>query len=157
MVNLSVLLKSWHIMTISKNVFRTKKMKNFKSKGFTLIELLVVIAIIGILSTIAMTSLTSAKKKANDAAFKSAVTGMLPAVTMCCDQSGSPAIQYVAGSDVCNPAIGTKVPSGAGTVSAGSCNAGDWTVSFAAPAGGNCTSTAVPCTPNGCTFSAAGC
>jgi len=35
--------------------------------GFTLIELLVVIAIIGILSTVAMTSLTGARKKARDA------------------------------------------------------------------------------------------
>lgn len=35
-------------------------------EGFTLIELLVVISIIGILSTIAMTSLNSAKKKTRD-------------------------------------------------------------------------------------------
>lgn len=34
----------------------------YKQKGFTLIELLVVIAIIGILSTVAMTSLNSARK-----------------------------------------------------------------------------------------------
>jgi len=36
-------------------------------KGFTLIELLVVIAIIGILSTVAMTSLSGARAKARDA------------------------------------------------------------------------------------------
>ena len=41
-------------------------MKNNK-KGFTLIELLVVIAIIGLLSTLAVVSLNSARQKARDA------------------------------------------------------------------------------------------
>ena len=40
-------------------------------KGFTLIELLVVIAIIGILSTLAVVSLSGAREKANDAKIKS--------------------------------------------------------------------------------------
>ncbi|MFW0862600.1 MAG: type II secretion system protein [Candidatus Komeilibacteria bacterium] len=38
-----------------------------KQKGFTLIELLVVIAIIGLLSTLAVVSLNSARSKARDA------------------------------------------------------------------------------------------
>ena len=44
-------------------------MKN--QKGFTLIELLVVIAIIGLLSSLAVVSLSSARNKANDARIKS--------------------------------------------------------------------------------------
>lgn len=47
--------------------------------GFTLIELLVVIAIIGILSTIAMTSLNSARLKAKDAAIMSAANSIMKA------------------------------------------------------------------------------
>ena len=50
-------------------------MKN-SNKGFTLIELLVVIAIIGILSSVVLASLTSARNKGSDAAVQSTLSNM---------------------------------------------------------------------------------
>ncbi len=51
-------------------------MKNSLQKGFTLIELLVVIAIIGILSSVVLASLTTARSKGTDAAVQSTLSNM---------------------------------------------------------------------------------
>lgn len=61
-------------MRVSKYI--DQNIKIVSSKGFTLIELLVVIAIIGILASVILSSLNSARDKGSDAAVKMNVKGL---------------------------------------------------------------------------------
>ena len=67
------------------NILRIKN----KKLGFTLIELLVVIAIIGLLSTIVMVSLNSAREKARVAKAKAELRQLQTAVEMYYDTNGA--------------------------------------------------------------------
>ena len=58
------------------------------NRGFTLIELLVVIAIIGILSSVVLASLNTARGKGSNAAVKANLTGMRAAAELFYDGPG---------------------------------------------------------------------
>ncbi len=63
-------------------------MKNLK-KGFTLIELLVVIAIIGILASVVLASLNTARGKGADAAIKANLSGIRAQAELYYDSNSS--------------------------------------------------------------------
>ncbi len=64
-------------------------MKKALNKGFTLIELLVVIAIIGILASVILASLNSARAKGTDAAVKSDLENARPQAEIFYDASNN--------------------------------------------------------------------
>lgn len=59
------------------------------SKGFTLIELLVVVAIIGILASVVLASLNSARSKGKEAAIKSNLRNMITQVELSYNELGN--------------------------------------------------------------------
>ena len=91
-------------------------MKLFKSQfGFTLIELLVVIAIIGVLSSIVLSSLNTARNKGNDAAAKSNLDNARAQAELFYDANGNKYVVTTGGTtDVCSPtgSVGTPAVKG---------------------------------------------
>ena len=77
-----------------------------KAKGFTLIELLVVIAIIGILSSIVLVSVNSARTKAKDASVKSNIEGARVAAEMWYDDTAGGNMSY---TNVCTSSSFTAI------------------------------------------------
>ena len=132
-----------------------------KSKGFTLIELLVVIAIVGILSSVVLVSLGSARTKANYASFKATVSSIQPQAVICVDGGSALITSPTPGTtEICNLTTGSDpvwptLPGACTTTpiySTISSNITDGTFTFT----GTCTAgCAMTCTQNGCT--ATGC
>jgi prepilin-type N-terminal cleavage/methylation domain-containing protein len=88
----------------------TSKLNTSKlSKGFTLIELLVVIAIIGILSSVVLASMNSARKKSRDSRRMQDLKGLATALELSFDQAGAYPVAATSGGTRIVPTTGTSV------------------------------------------------
>ena len=80
-------------------------MKKTNQRGFTLIELLVVIAIIGILASVVLASLNSARGKGADAAVKANMANIRAQAELYYDSNGSKYNTTAAAVSVCTGGV----------------------------------------------------
>ncbi len=88
--------------------------------GFTLIELLVVIAIIGILSSVVLASLNTARNKGADAAIKSNIDNARAQAELYYDNSGQTYLNVCTQTGGISPMV-TGAASAAGVATTGLC------------------------------------
>ena len=77
-----------------------------KNKGFTLIELLVVIAIIGILASVVLASLNSARDKGANASIKSNLVNMRAQAALVFDDSNPNSYETLCSNSNVTTAVG---------------------------------------------------
>jgi prepilin-type N-terminal cleavage/methylation domain-containing protein len=143
---------------------KKKTTKKGKKKGFTLIELLIVIAIIGILASIVLVSLGSARDKARISSVKSSLSSIQPVGVICRDNTSAGLVSANGGNNICNDssvsgtypvitACGANNGNSGYTVTNG--GADNWAVSLTTcdSFNTNCVgANNAVCTASGCTF-----